>query len=266
MKYYWEEIVLKVVFIPRRTYISLALVVCITVVSIIYSMGGNFGLLNVFLNTQKEIPIYSVETKEKELALTFDAAWGAQYTDEILSILKKNNVKATFFLVGSWTDKYGEKVKKISSNGHEIGNHSSTHPHLTQLDAEKIKDEIYSTSDKIKNITGEATDLFRPPFGDYNSSVVKTIRETGHFCIQWDVDSLDWTNPGENIIYDRVMSSIGSGSIILFHNNAEQTPKILDRLIKDIKKQGYKFVTVSDMIYKDNFFVDHTGKQRAAKP
>jgi peptidoglycan/xylan/chitin deacetylase (PgdA/CDA1 family) len=79
-------------------------------------------------------------------------------------------------------------------------------------------------------------------------------------------DSLDWTNPGEDFIYDRIMNNIGNGSIILFHNNAEQTPKILDRLIKDIKKQGYQFVMVSEMIYKDNYFIDHTGKQRVAKP
>jgi polysaccharide deacetylase family sporulation protein PdaB len=261
-----EEKTLKVVFISKKTIINIALVICITMASVFYAMGGRLGFINVFLNTQKEIPIYSVATEEKKLALTFDAAWGDQYTDEILSILEKNNVKATFFLVGSWTDKYGEKVKKISSMGHEIGNHSLTHPHFTQLDSQKIKDEIYAASDKIKEITGKSTNLFRPPFGDYNSTVVKTIRETGHFCIQWDVDSLDWTNPGENVIYDRIISNIGNGSILLFHNNAEQTPKVLDRLIKAIKKQGYKFVTVSEMIYKDNFFIDHTGKQRMAKP
>lgn len=257
---------MKVVFISKKIIINIALVLCITMVSIFYAMGGRLGFINVFLNTQNEIPIYSVETKEKKLAITFDAAWGDQYTDDILSILQKNNVKATFFLVGSWTDKYGDKVKKIKSMGHEIGNHSSTHPHFTQLDTQKIKDEIFSTSDKIKNITGESTKLFRPPFGDYNSNVVRTIRETGHFCVQWDVDSLDWTNPGEDFIYERIMGSIGNGSIILFHNNAEQTPKVLDKLIKDIKKQGYEFVTISELIYKDNYFIDHTGKQRTAKP
>ncbi len=257
---------MKVVFISKKTIINIALVLCITMVSIFYAMGGRLGFINVFLNTQNEIPIYSVETQDKKLALTFDAAWGDQYTDEILSILEKNNVKATFFLVGSWTDKYGDKVKKIKAMGHEIGNHSSTHPHFTQLDTQKIKDEIYGASEKIKNITGESTQLFRPPFGDYNSNVVRAVRETGHFCVQWDVDSLDWTNPGEEFIYERIMGSIGNGSIILFHNNAEQTPKVLDKLIKDIKKQEYGFVTVSELIYKDNFFIDHTGKQRVAKP
>lgn len=256
---------MKVVFISKKTIINIALVLCITMISIFYAIGGRLGFVSVFLNNQNEIPIYSVETKEKKLALTFDAAWGAQYTDEILNILRKNNVKATFFLVGSWTDKYGDKVKKIKDMGHEIGNHSSTHPHFTQLDIEKIKEEIFSTSDKIKNITGEPTRLFRPPFGDYNSNVVRAVRETGHFCVVWDVDSQDWTNPGEDVIYDRIMGSIGNGSIILFHNNAEQTPKVLDKLIKNIKKQGYEFVSLSELIYKDNYFIDHTGKQRSAK-
>jgi polysaccharide deacetylase family sporulation protein PdaB len=218
------------------------------------------------MNTQTEIPIYCVDTNEKKVAITFDAAWGSQYTDEILSILEKNDVKATFFLVGNWIDKYQDKVKKISEKGHEIGNHSTTHPHFTQLDNQKIKDEIYMTGDRIKNITGKPTYLFRPPFGDYNSEVVKSVKDAGYYCIQWNVDSLDWTNPGEDFIYERIMKNTDNGSIILFHINAGQTPKVLDKVLKDLKKKGYRFVKISELIYKDNYYVDHTGKQRVTKP
>lgn len=256
---------MKVVFITKKIIINIALVVCITIVSIFYAMGGRLGFINVFMSNQNEIPIYSVETGDKKLALTFDAAWGDQYTDEILSILEENHVKGTFFLVGSWTDKYGDKVKKIKDMGHEIGNHSSTHPHFTQLDSQKIKDEIYTTSNKIKNITGEPTKLFRPPFGDYNSNVVRTVRETGHFCIQWNVDSLDWRGISENEVYDRVISKVDSGSIVLFHNSCPNTAACLPNIIKKLRKDGYTFVTVSQLIFKENYYVDSLGRQRSLK-
>jgi polysaccharide deacetylase family sporulation protein PdaB len=188
--------------------------------------------LNVFLNTQKEIPINSVDTQQKKVALTFDAAYGPEYTEEILGILDKYNIKATFFLVGNWALRYPEKVKEIYSRGHEIGNHSDTHPHFTKLNPKQMRQEIYLSDSKIKSITGKDTELFRPPFGDYNSEVVKKIWETGHYCIQWDVDSLDWTNPGEDKIYKNVMDNVQNGSIILFHNNAEQTPHRSDQLAR----------------------------------
>lgn len=256
---------MKVVFISRKTIINIALVISITMVSVFYAMGGRLGFINVFLNTQNEIPIYSVETRDKKLALTFDAAWGDQYTDEILRILEKNNVKATFFLVGSWTDRYGDKVKKIKDMGHEIGNHSTTHPHFTQLDSQKIKEEIYATSNKVKNITGESTKLFRLPFGDYNSDVVRTVRETGHFCIQWDVDSLDWRGISDDEVYNRVVSKVSNGSIVLFHNSCANTAESLPHIIEKLRKDGYTFVTISDMLFKENYYVDSLGRQRSLK-
>jgi peptidoglycan-N-acetylglucosamine deacetylase len=252
-------------YLSKNIIINLTLVICIVVVSVLYSMGRGLGFMNVFQGTQKEIPIYSVERQDNKIAISFDAAWGDQYTDELLSILEKNGVKATFFLVGNWVDKYPEKALEIFERGHEIGNHSTTHPHLTQLDAQKIMEEIFITSNKVKEITGEGTVIFRPPFGDYNSSVVKVIKESGHNCIQWNVDSMDWKNPGEDAIFKRVTKKVSNGSIVLFHNNAEQTPRVLDRIIKELKKEGYEFTTISDLIYKDTYYVDHTGRQRSIK-
>lgn len=185
--------------------------------------------------------------------------------DTILNILSKNDIKATFFVVGDWITKNPEYIKKIDENGHEIGNHSTTHPHYTQLSPQKMKEEIFITSSRLKVIIGKETNLFRPPYGDYNSQVVKSVIETGHYCIQWDVDSLDWTNPGEALIYDRVISKTGNGSIILFHNNPKETALVLDKIIKELKKRGYRFVTVSDLIYKENYYIDHTGRQRVVQ-
>lgn len=253
---------MKVIYISKNTITNLCLVFCIVLVSVLYGVSGGFRLLNVFVGNERELPIYCVDTKDKNIAISFDAAWGSQYTDEILDILDKNNVKATFFLVGNWVDKYPEKVKKIHDKGHEIGNHSTTHPHFTQLTNQKIKEEILITSDKIKNITGKKTNLFRPPFGDYNSQVVKSVKDTGHSVIQWDVDSMDWTNPGEDAIFTRVTKKATNGSIVLFHNNAEETPKVLDKIIKELKSEGYNLVKISDLLYKDGYYIDHTGRQK----
>lgn len=256
---------LKLILTNRQLILKVLIVLCLTSLSVVYSTGVSFKTLNAFLNTQKEIPIYCVETNEKKISLSFDIAWGGEYTGKILDILNENNVTATFFIVGSWADMYPETVKKISDMGFEIGNHSATHPHFTGISEVKMKEEIYKTSSKIEKITGKPTKLFRPPFGDYNSNVVKVTKETGHLCIQWDVDSLDWTEPGTEVIYKRVMEKTGNGSILLFHNKSEQTTNVLDRIIKDLKKEGYSFVKISDLVYKDNFYIDHLGRQKSSK-
>jgi polysaccharide deacetylase family sporulation protein PdaB len=225
-------------------------------------LGGGFKLLNVFLNTQKEIPIYSVDTKEKKIALTFDASFGTDFTDRIIDILDKNKVTATFFLVGGWVDKNPEMVKKLFASGYEIGNHSNTHPHFTELSKGEIKAEINLTRDKIKKLIGIDSPLFRLPFGEYNSSIIKNVLKTKSVCIQWDVDSKDSDNVGTYFIYNNVAKHVDNGSIILFHTNAEQTPLVLDRIVKELKASGYEFVKVSQLVYPKDYYIDHTGRQR----
>jgi peptidoglycan-N-acetylglucosamine deacetylase len=254
---------MKVIYFSKTVLINICVILCLIVISVVYALGGGIKSLNVFLNTQRSIPIYSVETEENKIALTFDAAYGADYTNQIIDILDKNNIKATFFLVGNWVDNYPEKLNKLLAKGHEIGNHSNSHPHFTQITKSQIISEVALTRDKIKKLTGINTTLFRAPFGDYNSDVVKTVLNTKNQFIQWDVDSLDWKNPGTYFIYNNIMKGIDKGSIILMHTNAEQTPLVLDRIIVDLKNKGYIFVKVSDLIYKNNFYIDHTGRQRS---
>ena len=140
---------------------------------------------------QKELPIYSVERKDKVCALTFDAAWGNEDTQQLIDILKTENIQATFFVVGAWVDKYPESVKALSDAGHEVMNHSATHPHMPDLSTEQMTEEVQSCNEKIKAITGVQPTLFRPPYGDYNNAVISTMRSIGMYSIQWDVDSLD---------------------------------------------------------------------------
>lgn len=208
------------------------------------------------------LPIYCVDKGEEKIcAISFDAAWGNEDTEELIKILGENDVKTTFFVVGSWAEKYPESVKALSDAGHEIMNHSDTHPHMTQISKEKMIKELEECDKKIEAITGKEVNLFRPPYGDYNGSVIETVDSQNHYTIQWSVDSLDWKDLTAGQIYKRVTENIHPGAIVLFHNAAKNTPEALPDILKALKNDGYKIVPVSEIIYKENFKIDHTGKQ-----
>lgn len=207
------------------------------------------------------LPIYCTDKQEKIVAMSFDAAWGNEDTDDLIKIMDKYNIKTTFFVVGGWVDKYPESVKQLADAGHEIMNHSNTHPHMTQLSDAEIKKELLDCDAKIEKITGTKPTLFRAPYGDYNNNVITAANETNHHTIQWDVDSLDWKNLTPPEIKERVLSKVKPGSIILFHNAALHTPKALPEIIENLQADGYKIVKVSDLIIKDNYKIDPSGKQ-----
>ncbi|MCT4507795.1 MAG: polysaccharide deacetylase family sporulation protein PdaB [Tepidibacter sp.] len=211
---------------------------------------------------EKKLPIYCVDTEEKKIAISFDAAWGDTHTKNILDILDKYDVKTTFFLVGFWVDKHPDLVKEISNRGHEIGNHSTTHPKMSMLSKEQIKEELETTSDKIEKIINKRPVVFRPPFGDYNDTLINTASSLNYHTIQWDVDSLDWKEIGVEHVVDRVIKNTKNGSIVLFHNNAKYVSEYLPLILEKLKSQGYEIVPISELIYKENYSMDSTGKQR----
>lgn len=230
-------------------------------VSVVYvNFTTDVSVLEVFSN-KRELPIYSVDTEEKKLAISFDAAWGDDFTIGILDILDKYEIKSTFFLVGFWIDKYPEHVKEIYNRGHDVGNHSTNHPYMTKLADEEIVKELNTTGDKIKKLTNEKPILFRPPFGDYNDRLILLCEENGYYPIQWDVDSLDWKELGVQPVVDRVTRNISKGSIVLFHNNAKHVLEYLPIVIERLQNEGYQIVPISELIYRDNYFMDNTGKQ-----
>ena len=161
--------------------ISLILALTITII----------GSVSAFAGSDRLLPIYCVQTDKKQIAISFDAAWGNDDTEQLISILKEYDVPATFFVVGAWVDKYPESVKQLSDAGHQIQNHSNTHPHMPQLSCEQIKDEIESCNKKIANITGKTPTLLRPPYGDYDNKLINTMTELNMYTIQWDVDTID---------------------------------------------------------------------------
>lgn len=211
----------------------------------------------------RELPIYCVETEEKKIAISFDAAWGNEDTAKILEILKKNDVHATFFMTGGWVESYPDDVKAILADGHDLGNHSENHKNMSQLSNEEKKEELMSVHQKVQELTGYEMFLFRPPYGDYDNAVVNVAKDCGYFTIQWDVDSLDWKDYGVDSIIKTVTQHkhLGNGSIILCHNGAKYTAQALDTLIATLKNEGYTFVPISELIYKDNYHMNHEGRQ-----
>ena len=250
---------MKIFVLSKKTGILYALMTLSLVMLILI---GRREVMTVS-NIERDLPIYCVDKGEndKVIAMSFDAAWGNEDTEELIKIMDKYNVKTTFFVVGGWVDKYPESVKQLFDAGHEIMNHSNTHPHMTQITKDEMIKEVQECDAKIEKITNVKPTLFRAPYGDYNNDVVGTMRETGHFTIQWDVDSLDWKNLSPEEIKQRVLSKVKPGSIILFHNAALHTPKALPGIIEKLQADGYKIVPVSQLILKDNFKIDSTGKQ-----
>lgn len=209
----------------------------------------------------KKLPIYSVERQDSKVAISFDAAWGDEYTEEILDILDRYNIKTTFFVVKFWVEDYPDMAREIVNRGHELGNHSATHPEMGNLSGQEIEGEIMSTHAVIKEVTGFEPKLFRPPFGHYSESMLIKMESLGYSTIQWDVDSLDWKERGEEDIVLRVIEKAGPGSIILFHNNAKYITKALPRVLEDFRARNLEVVPVSQLIYYDNFIIDHEGRQ-----
>lgn len=213
----------------------------------------------------RELPIYCVETDKPQIALTFDAAWGNEDTKQIMEILRKHNVKVTFFMTGGWVNSYPEDVKMILTEGHDLGNHSENHKNMSQISDSEIKEEVMKVHEKVKELTGYDMFLFRPPYGDYDNHVIKGVRACGYYPIQWDVDSLDWKDYGVDSIVDTVCNHkhLGNGSIILCHNGAKYTAQALDTLITTLKNKGYEFVPLSQLIIREDYHLDHEGRQHA---
>ena len=232
-----------------------------TLVYCIQTGTENIKTTGAGMSSSRSLPIYSVETDEKKIAISFDCAWGVDYTDKLLDYMQKNDVRCTFFAVQFWVEKYPEYVKKIVDAGHEIGTHSRTHPYMSKLSKAQIQDELTTSSQAIEKLTGQKVTLFRPPYGDYNDTLINTCNEMGLYPIQWDVDSLDWKNLSAQEIALRIVNGTKNGSIILCHNNGLHTAEALPMIFSTLKNRGFTFVPISELIYKGNYYMDVNGRQ-----
>lgn len=225
-----------------------------------------FSLPTLFESVQtsvssKELPIYCVDCQEKKIAVTFDSAWNDNDIDEIIKVLADNGCPSTFFVTGEWAEKFPESLKKLYNQGHEIASHSYKHTLYSTLSKEEIINDMDKCDNAIEQVIGIRPRLMRAPSGDYTNNSIMACKETGRYCIQWDVDSLDWKELTEEQMINRIFDKVKEGSIILFHNGTAQTAGALTGILTALKNEGYTFVKVSDLIYKDNYIIDHTGRQ-----
>ncbi len=254
---------MKYVFASKRTLIGAALI-SLALVGVIAAVCVTDAAAVYLGKSPRLIPIYSVETDKKVVALSFDAAWGADKTLGILDVLTEYDVVANFFAVGMWAEKYPDVLKKLAESGRmEIGTHSNTHPDMGKMSAYDIKLELTASMDIIERVTGTRPELFRPPYGSYSDALITTAKELGLYTVQWDVDTLDWKGLSAGDIAERVLGRVREGSIVLMHNNGEHTLEALPIILDGLKNKGFACVKIGDLIYRDNYTIDHTGRQRS---
>ncbi len=250
------------IFVTDKYRVLTFMLIC-TVIGIgaLLSNSGD----TVVSTKQKIIPIYCVERNDNKIAVTFDCAWGSEDIDSVLSTLKKHNCKATFFVLGTWAEKNADAMKKIVEEGHEIGNHSYNHAHYTALSRDKMLEDMLKANESIKKVCAATPVLFRAPSGDYNNAVIEVCREAKMEYIQWSVDSLDWRNLTGSEMLERIIPKTKSGDILLFHNGTKHTAESLDLILSALSEKGFSFSKVSDLIYTENYTIDHTGRQKQLK-
>lgn len=255
---------MKILVFRKKVLIAVAAAAAVAVCAVVFS-GSLSASVQTAAAQNRQLPIYSVKRDDNKASISFDAAWGNEDTQQLIDILAKYQVKATFFVVGGWVDKYPESVKALADAGHEVMNHSNTHPYMTKLSSQGMLDEVNACADKVEKVTGVRPKLFRPPYGDYNDTLIRTLNENGFYGIQWSVDSLDWKELPASEITQRVTGKIEAGSIVLFHNAAKHTPEALPGILESIAAKGIELVPISQLIYTENYKIDHTGQQYAVE-
>ncbi|MGI6091934.1 MAG: polysaccharide deacetylase family sporulation protein PdaB [Veillonellaceae bacterium] len=222
---------------------------------IFYSIIGLFAIGTLYVQVADmidtgPIAIAGTRTDQKVVALTFDHSWGNKFTPSILDTLKQNDVKVTFFIMGPWSQKYPEVAKRMVADGHQIGSHGYRHENYGDMSAEWVREDMQKAHNLIKEVTGVDATLIRPPNGHYSKQSLKVADELGYKTIIWNVDSLDWKNPGRDVIVERVMKRLKPGAIILMHasDTPVQTADALPILLQKIKAEGYQIVTVGELM------------------
>ena len=212
----------------------------------------------------RKLPIYSVDNdNSKQIALTVNCAWGAEDIPQILDIFDQYNIKCTFFVLGVWAEQNPEALKQMTARGHEIANHSYSHKLPSKSSAAQIEEEIVKCNEAVSKIIGTTPTFYRAPSGDYNDTALTLAEKQGMTSIQWSVDSLDWMkDKSQSDIVNRVTGNVFSGSIILFHNDTNYTVAALPEIIQHLQSEGYRFVTVGDLLLQGDTVIDNNGVQR----
>lgn len=251
---------MKAVVFTKKRMVTVLCSAGIFVLAVLLAVQGITALTASF--ARREMPICRVQTQEKKIAISFDADSGNEETARLIDLLRRYSVKATFFVVGAWVQRYPESLRALAAAGHEVGNHSATHPHMPRLSGSEMLSQITECNSRVQSVTGKTPVLFRAPYDDYSNLLIETAQSASMQCVQWDIDSCDWKNLSPKAITKQVISQAKPGSIILFHNGALNTATALPDILSALQTQGYTIVPVSQLLYHDHYTVDDTGTQK----
>lgn len=203
---------------------------------------------------------YLGNTKEKTIYLTFDNGYENGYTPQVLDVLKKQNVKAAFFVTGHFVKDQPELIKRMAEEGHIIGNHSYHHPDLTTKTSRVIQEELESVDEEVYKITGEKNNLYlRPPRGIFSERVLEETKKLGYQTVFWSVAFVDWkinAQKGWRYAYDNMMKQAHPGAIYLLHTVSRDNAEALDQAITDLKKEGYTFKSLDDLMFEKSMMLE----------
>ena len=247
----------------RHLAAALALLFLLAVLVVIAAAAIPYAYANAVASAGRRQPICCTDRSNRVVSLPFNADGGQDNTAELLAVLGRHNARATFFVTGEWAERFGGSAKALHDAGQEVMNLSDTYLHMPGLSREEMIREINACSDKIQAVTGARPTLFRAPYGDYSDALLETTEMFEIPCIQWDVDAQDQQAASAGEISRRVVSQAASGSIVLLHVGAENTPEALDQILQELRDEGYTFLPVSEMIYTENFLLSREGRQIA---
>ncbi|MBF8982396.1 polysaccharide deacetylase family protein [Lutibacter sp. B2] len=219
----------------------------------VYFVVSNKSVTTFYDKENSKEIIWNGSRDEKLVALTFDDGPHPRFTPKILDVLKEYDAKATFFMLGKHVKLYPKVVKRVAKEGHEIGNHTYTHIDVKANSSQKIQDEFKKTQEIVYEVTGKKPTLFRPPYGFYNSIVKNITSKEGCRIVLWSThqDSKDWSCPGVNKIVNTVVKKTKNGDIVILHDyvvGESDTIEALKTILPELKKKGFKFVTVSELL------------------
>ena len=253
---------MRIFVVKKNTLIRAAVFVLLVVGAIVYTQAVLSDAAPVS-NQSESMPICSVATDDNAVAITIDTAFGdADYTQEIIDVLKDESARATFFVMGLWAQENPDMLDSILTSGHEIASHSMNHARYPDLSASEILSDAGEAADLIFDKTGYDTRLIRMPYGAFDTDSILTLESDGYVPVKWSLDSKDWKGYDAEKIADGVLSEVENGDIIMFQNNMEETPGALSAIILGLRERGYKIVSVSDLLLDGDYYIDGSGVQR----
>jgi peptidoglycan-N-acetylglucosamine deacetylase len=257
---------MRIFVMKKSNLIKAAVFVLLIVGAVIYTQFFMGDVSGVFSSkADEQMPVCSIKTDVKQVALTIDTAFGNDKTEQILSILDQYNVKATFFVVGVWAQENPDMLKKIIADGHEVQNHSMKHERYPDLQTSEVLSDAQAAQQLLNADTGKNANIIRLPFGAFDDKTIQVLQQNGFVPVKWSVDAEDWKTDDVKTIYNNVISNVKGGDIIMLQNNTAGAEGALKDIIAQLLDKGYEFKTVSKMIPQGALQVDAQGRASVAQ-